>query len=131
MRKEIRFEDYISFSDTNVDMFGMPQVTIHYSLSETDAATVHAGMKDMVRAAQAIGAFLPGVEPQILPRGSSLHVQGTYRMGESADTDDSVCDPYSRVWGYRNLYLGGQWHSSYRNRLQPDAFQHGIGYQVC
>ncbi|UIJ93529.1 GMC family oxidoreductase N-terminal domain-containing protein (plasmid) [Sinorhizobium meliloti] len=71
MRKEIRFEDYISFSDTNVDMFGMPQVTIHYSLSETDAATVHAGMKDMVRAAQAIGAFLPGVEPQILPRGSS------------------------------------------------------------
>lgn len=28
------------------------------------------------------------------------------RMGER-DDGTSVCDPYSRVWGLRNLFIGG------------------------
>jgi pyranose oxidase len=106
-RKEIRYQDRITFSDKYVDMYGMPQITFHYTLSEVDELTIQAAMSDMARAGEALGAFLPGAEPQILARGSSLHFQGTFRMGPSNNAEDSVCDPYSKVWGFQNLYLGG------------------------
>ena len=105
-RKDIRFSDHMTFSDKHVDMFGMPQITFHYGLSEIDQSTIQAAMNDMVRAAEVLGAYLPGSEPQVLARGSSLHYMGTYRMGAGND-DESVCDAYSKVWGFRNLYLGG------------------------
>jgi pyranose oxidase len=106
-RKEVRFSDHMTFSDRYVDMYGMPQITFHYGLSEIDQSTIQAAMSDMARAGEALGAFLPGSEPQLLARGSSLHFQGTHRMGANNNEDDSVCDPYSKVWGFRNLYLGG------------------------
>ena len=106
-KKEIRFADHITFSDKYVDMFGMPQITFHYGLSEADQSTIQAAMNDMVKAAEVLGAFLPGSEPQVLARGSSLHYMGTYRMGPAENQDDSVCDAYSKVWGFKNLYLGG------------------------
>jgi pyranose oxidase len=106
-RKEVRYQDHISFSDRYVDMYGMPQITFHYTLSGEDEYIVQAAMSDMTRAGEALGAFLPGAEPQILARGSSLHFQGTFRMGPDSKTEDSVCDPYSKVWGFQNLYLGG------------------------
>jgi pyranose oxidase len=96
----------MTFSDKYVDVYGTPQITFHYGLSEIDESTIQAAMNDMVRAAEVLGAFLPGSEPQVLARGSSLHFQGTYRMG-ATDDDDSVCDTYSKVWRFRNLYLGG------------------------
>ncbi len=48
-----------------------------------------------------------------MPNGSSLHYQGTMRMG-AADDGTSVADPFSRVWGYENLVVGG-------NALIPTA----------
>jgi pyranose oxidase len=106
-RNEVRFENHISFSDKYVDMYGMPQITFHYTLSLTDQRTVNAALQDMAKAAATLGGYLPGAEPQVLNRGSSLHHQGTFRMGEGQEENDSVCDPYSRVWGFDNLYLGG------------------------
>ena len=48
-----------------------------------------------------------------MPNGSSLHYQGTLRMGD-ADDGTSVADPWSRVWGYDHLVVGG-------NALIPTA----------
>lgn len=106
VRKELRYEDHITFSDTYTDSYGMPQITFHYTLSARDQQAVNDAMNDMTRAAAALGGYLPGAEPQFLARGSSLHYQGTFRMGET-DDGQSVCDPYSRVWELENLYLGG------------------------
>ncbi len=102
----MRFSDHVTFSDKYVDIYGMPQITFHYGLSEIDELTVQAAMNDMVRAAEVLGAFLPGSEPQVLARGSSLHSREHTGWAPPRD-DDSVCDGYSKVWRFRNLYLGG------------------------
>jgi choline dehydrogenase-like flavoprotein len=41
-----------------------------------------------------------------MPPGTSLHQQSTVRMGEHND-GTSVCDSYSKVWDYDNLFVGG------------------------
>ncbi|WP_432990214.1 GMC oxidoreductase [Dactylosporangium sp. CA-233914] len=104
--KEIRPQDRVEFSDTELDAFGMPKMSIQYELTEVDRDTIARAMRDMVEQADSIGDFFPGSHPRLLPAGSSLHYQGTVRMGD-VDDGTSVCDRNSRVWGFQNLYVGG------------------------
>jgi pyranose oxidase len=103
---DIRYEDCVTFSDTEVDAYGMPRMSISYGLTENDRAQIEAIRRQQDRAAAAFGSYAPGREPRVMPPGSSLHYQGTVRMAET-DDGESVCDPYGRVWGFRNLYVAG------------------------
>lgn len=105
-QKKITKESRITFSDTHKDLYDMPQVTFHYILQEEDRRIVDAALQDIQKAAAALGGYLTGEEPRMLPRGSSLHYMGTFRMGPDND-GTSVCDANSRVWEYENLFLGG------------------------
>jgi pyranose oxidase len=104
-RKFPRAEDRVEFCD-DPDVFGMPSARIRYSLTELERREVTAGRHALESAAAALGEFVPSGEPRLLPAGSSLHYQGTYRIGPR-DDGTSVCDSFSRVWGIEGLLLGG------------------------
>jgi pyranose oxidase len=95
----------ITFDDDLPDRFGMPQITFDYELGDDDRVRAHDMMQEMLAAAEAVGGFLP---PDGLPKfneqGQSLHFQSTVRMGDNSE--DSVVDTNSKVWGIDNLYLG-------------------------
>jgi choline dehydrogenase-like flavoprotein len=102
--KDIQHRDVVQFSDVETDFYGMPRMTIHYSRTETDLATIEQMRKNSLRSADRVGT--PIEPPELAAGGSSLHYQGTVRMGV-ADDRTSVCDPYLRVWGVENLFVGG------------------------
>ena len=111
VRKHPRFEDGVSFDDNELDYRGFPNMTIEYALTEREEAEFTEATERLRRAGKALGEFV--AEPRLMPNGSSLHYQGTMRMGET-DDGTSVADPWSRVWGYGNLVVGG-------NALIPTA----------
>jgi choline dehydrogenase-like flavoprotein len=104
--KDLQADDRVEFSETATDAYGMPAMRIHYALTARDERNIEAAMAQQRRAADALGGFIPKGEPSLLPAGSSLHYQGTVRMGDDGG-EASVCDSHSRVWGLQNLYVGG------------------------
>ena len=103
--KELSADDRITFDDTETDRYGMPAMEIHYRLTEADLAALEGAHHSIKRAAAALGEPLDA-EPRTLPRGASLHYQGTVRMGPTDDAT-SVCDTSSRVWGIDGLRVAG------------------------
>lgn len=105
-RTDSNEDNYVAFEDDYSDVFGMPQPTFHFTLSEDDRIRARDMMDDMLVCARALGGFLPGSEPKFMPAGAALHFMGGHRMGLE-DDGESVTDDYSRVWGFENLRLGG------------------------
>ncbi|GGL91991.1 pyranose oxidase [Streptomyces fumigatiscleroticus] len=104
--KDLRAEDRVAFRDDALDEYGMPEMEIHYRLTEADHATIDRARTEILHAAAALGEPLDDTPPLVFPAGASLHYQGTVRMG---DTDDGtcVCDPAGQVWGVRGLFVAG------------------------
>ena len=86
-------------------------MTIRYTLTDVDRQTLASIRANIDRCAKVVGELL--TEPNRAPGGSSLHYQGTVRMGV-ADDGESVCDPYARVWGVEHLCRR-------RQRVDPDV----------
>jgi pyranose oxidase len=104
--KEIRYEDHIEFSESEKDFYGMPKMNIRFSLTENDWAQIEKAKALQRKAMEAFGKEIREGEQTLMPAGTSLHAQGTVRMGEK-DDGQSVCNPHGKVWGYDNLFVGG------------------------
>ena len=104
-RKEVRAEDAITFDDGAVDAYGMPAMRIHYGLTDNDRAAIQGAIAAIRRATAALGTPLDE-NPMVLPAGTSLHYQGSTRMG-TVDDGTSVCDVHSQVWGHPGLVVAG------------------------
>jgi choline dehydrogenase-like flavoprotein len=102
--KDIQYRDAVEFSETEREFYGMPAMTIRYTITDADRETIALQRSNLERSAKVVGELL--TEPARAPGGSSLHYQGTVRMG-LADDGESVCDPHARVWGVDHLYVGG------------------------
>jgi choline dehydrogenase-like flavoprotein len=129
-RKWPRPEDRIVFSDERSDPFGMPAMAIHYELTERELAEQERALENLERAGSALGAFPPGGEPRVMPKGSSIHYMGTIRMGES-DDGASVCDSYSQVWGLENLFVGGNGVIPTANACNPTLTSVALAARSC
>ncbi|WP_049293220.1 GMC oxidoreductase [Franconibacter helveticus] len=105
LAKALREEDRIVFEE-ETDALGMPRMRLEYQLTQEDHARLAQALKMVTQVGDALGGVAQGGEAMILPAGTSLHYQGTYRIGP---VDDGTCvaDTHSRVWGYDNLYVGG------------------------
>jgi choline dehydrogenase-like flavoprotein len=106
MPKEIAWDNRVEFSDSAVDWRGLPSMRVHYSLSAADLQTVERAREVMATIARACTGTSMNERPGLMPNGTSLHYQGTVRMGPQ-DDGTSVCDRHSRVWGTENLYVAG------------------------
>jgi choline dehydrogenase-like flavoprotein len=123
VRKFPRAEDGVTFDDVELDYRGMPNMTIEYALTEREEEEIARATVLLRRAAGALGPFV--AEPRLLPNGSSLHYMGTMRMG-TADDGTTVADPYSRVWGFENLIVGGNALIPTANTMNPTLMSTAI-----
>lgn len=103
--KDLQESDRVEFSDTKTDGYGMPAMTLHYTLTPQDQAVIARGKDEIVRLGKAVGEPLDD-RPFVMPLGASLHYQGTTRLGE-VDDGTSVCSPEGEVWGVDGLFVAG------------------------
>ncbi|RFA08160.1 choline dehydrogenase [Subtercola boreus] len=103
--KDLQASDRVEFSEGNLDDNGMPAPSIRYTLTEKDHETFARASDRIVVLGRAVGELLND-RPFRLPLGSSLHYQGTTRMG-LVDDGTSVCDTNSAVWGAPGLHVAG------------------------
>jgi choline dehydrogenase-like flavoprotein len=103
--KDLQESDRVEFSDGETDPYGMPAMTIHYTLTPRDHETISRAGEEIVRLGKAVGEPLDE-RPFTMPLGSSLHYQGSVRMGET-DDGSSVCSPDSQVWSAPGVYVAG------------------------
>jgi pyranose oxidase len=123
-------ENRVRFEEDVNTTFGMPQPTFEFVWPEQDRKVMHDMMTDMVEAAHALGGVFPGAEPRFMPSGLCLHVQGTVRMGDNND-ETCVVDPFSRVWGLTNLYLGGNGVIPTANASNPTLTSVALALRSC
>ncbi|KAJ7219746.1 putative pyranose oxidase [Mycena rebaudengoi] len=103
------------FEDDDKDGFGMPQPTFEYRPTTKYAEEAHLMMDDMTDVANKLGGYLPDSYPQFMAPGLALHIGGTVRLGTTEDKGISVANYNSKVWNFKNLYVGG-------NGTIPTAF---------
>lgn len=103
---DLQFENRVGFDAAKLDWRGLPALITHMRPSDNDMHRIEQGKTVVAQIVEAVGRPLEGMTFMRPPYGSSLHYQGTTRMGER-DDGSSVCDRDSRVWGFRNLFVAG------------------------
>ena len=104
--KEVKYNDRIVFSKTEKDYWGMPKMNFKFSYTKKDKKAIEQAKTIQLQAADSFGKIIKDGDQTVMPAGTSLHYEGTTRMGETND-GTSVCNSYSQVWGFENLFVGG------------------------
>lgn len=103
---EVNADNRVEFSTSEVDDFGLPRMSLRFSYSDRDLQLIERARKSQRLAGERLGDFDSERDSLLLPPGSSLHYTGTVRMGQ-ANNGDSVCNPDTLVWDFKNLFVAG------------------------
>ena len=106
LTSDLQYDNRVEFSETEKDWLGRPKMKLRFRWSEGDRKRMEFARQKMAEICDRLGRMLPGHKPRTPPDGSSLHYQGTMRMGPK-DDGSSVCDTSCRVWGTDNVYVAG------------------------
>jgi pyranose oxidase len=104
--KQIRRSDRIVFSGKEKDAYGLPKMNFKFAFTKKDLQNIENARAAQAKAIEAFGKTIREGEQTLMPPGTSLHYECTTRIG-TANDGTSVCDTYSKVWGFENLYVGG------------------------
>ena len=129
-RKWPRPEDRVEFSAERADPSACLRSRSTTSSPIVSSAEQEQALANLERAGRHSADFPPGGEPRVMPKGSSLHYMGTVRMGD-ADDGSSVCDPWSRVWGFDNLFVGGNGVIPTANACNPTLTSVALAVRSC
>jgi hypothetical protein len=99
-------ENRIIFSEEELDIFGLPRITVHAEYSTEDTRMIDRGRVFLADLARTLGTFDPDTESALLPAGTALHQTGTVPAGSRND-GTSVCDDEGRVWDMSNVFVAG------------------------
>jgi len=113
-----RPENRLIFDDTRLDAFGLPTHVSVFEPDPHDWQIVADLVRDHFDLFRAIGVHNRGWTPLLGAWGTSLHLAGTCRLG-ARDDGTSVADADSLVWGFDNLFIGGNGVLSERNSCNP------------
>jgi choline dehydrogenase-like flavoprotein len=102
-----RYENRVTLNPNKIDEYGIPEIQVHFSLSETDWAVVRQMSDGIRRIAANAGIRLVsqnGKPPICLtPLGDLHHDAGTCRIGDDPST--SVADRNGQIHGISGLYV--------------------------
>ncbi|XEC94725.1 GMC oxidoreductase [Paenibacillus tarimensis] len=98
---EPRYENRVILNPDRKDEFGVPEIEVHFSFSETELAEIQK-MVESVKRISSVGDITLG-EICLVPTGDLHHTSGTCRMGDDPST--SVTDRYGQVHGISGLYV--------------------------
>lgn len=104
---EPRYENRITLNPNKIDEYGVPEIKVHFSLSEVDWNIVGQMTEGIKRIAKDTGVRLVtrnGRPPICMtPVGDLHHDSGTCRIGDDPNT--SVANQYGQIHGVSGLYV--------------------------
>jgi choline dehydrogenase-like flavoprotein len=104
---EPRYDNRIVLNQDKKDEYGIPEIKVHFSLSDTDWDVVRSmaeGIKTIAADAGITLAYESGKPPICLtPFGDLHHDSGTCRIGDDPST--SVADRNGKIHGVSGLYV--------------------------
>lgn len=104
---EARYDNRISLNPNKKDEYGIPEIQVHFSLSDPDWAVVRQMTEGIKRIAADAGIRLGSQDGRppicLTPYGDLHHDAGTCRIGDDPST--SVADRYGRIHGVTGLYV--------------------------
>ncbi len=99
---QARFDNFVYLDHDRKDEYGVPEIQINFSYSETDLAVVHLMQESVRKVAAGMKASVPA-DNCIWPPGYDNHDAGTCRMGDDPET--SVTNRYGQVHSTSGLYI--------------------------